>query len=487
VSKKRLRINEEHAFLKINHSSQSTRLQSLWACLTRFLWEYLLFRNKLKSLLAWSFVLWTAVIIRNPYYMADLENVYTDHLRFEYISWSFLQVGFRVFSAPLGEIAPLVNALNPHLYWTMHPSLNPLGMVFYFLPFGIMSNLGILNDITVNKLMVFSFLVGAYLCVYYFTLNLNKSKQDLVTFVLLPIVFYLSSTYWALNGFYDVVPILLIILSILAYNRNDLFKGVILLAAAMLLHYRSLVYAPLLVFSLYGLWKGKREEFSATRKAIAFGVVLIIGLLDGYTFYLTFIRKEWTTPSIWAPSAAYVPSGQNLYLVVLFLITTFGVAFYLLRKRNVLPCILLLFFWVYISFIGSWGSWHLLFFFPAVLLMSGKRSREIFSLWLLVSMFLLGGLITPMQLASSVGRMSPHYPNVTIIISGEGSTVPLEGNYVSSYLQGQSLYIKAIPAHGWRYDYMKRSGVEWTSANPGEFLYLNGNETIEVFFVRGTN
>jgi Gpi18-like mannosyltransferase len=441
----------------------------------------------LKSLLAWSFVLWTAVIIRNPYYMADLENVYTDHLRSEYISWSFLQVGFRVFSAPLGEIAPLVNALNPHLYWTMHPSLNPWGTVFYFLPFGIISDLGILNDITVHKLMVFSFLVAAYLCVYYFTLNLNKSKQDLVTFVLLPIVFYLSSTYWALNGFYDVVPVLLIILSILAYNRNDFFKGVILLAVAMLMHYRSLVYSPLLLFSLYGLWKVKREKFSATRKAIAFGIVLITGLLDGYTFYLTFIRKEWTTPSIWAPSAAYVPNMQNLYLVVFFLMTTFGVALYLLRKRNVLPCMLLLFFWVYISFIGSWGSWHLLFFFPAVLLMSGKRSREILSLWLLVSVFLLGGLVTPMQVASSVGRMSPQYSSVTIMVLGEGSVDPPKGNYASSYLEGQNLYIKAIPAQGWQYNHMKRNGVEWTAANPGGFLNLHGNETIEVIFVRGTH
>jgi len=415
--------------------------------------------------------------------MADLENVYTDHLRFEYVSWAFLQVGFRVFSTPLGEIGSVVHAVHPHLHWVMHPSLNPLGVVFYFLPFGAISNLGIISDVSVHKLMVFSFLVAGYSCVYYFTLNWKESKHNLVTYVLLPIVFYLSSTYWALNGFYDLIPVLLIILSIQAYNKNDIFKGILLLAAAMLMHYRSLMYFPLLAYLLFRLWKRNNKKSNMRRKLLAFAVVLIIGLLDGYTFNLTFISKDWAAPTGWIPSPAYILDLKNSYCAIFFLATSFGVWFYLFRKGKILSSTIIFFFWVYISFIGSWGSWHALFFFPALLLPNDKRSKEAFSLWLLVSMFLLGSFVTPVQLVSPVGRMSPRYANVSIRILGEGLTEPTAGNYTSFYLEGQNLFIEAIPAQGWCYDHMKRNGIEWTHASPGGFLDLYGNETVEVVFV----
>jgi hypothetical protein len=476
-------MSQVNAFPESNQSAMLHRPETLRSHITRFLSEYFLFRSKLKSLFAWSLILWIAIIIRNPYYTADLENIYTDHLRFEYTSWAFLQVGFKVFSVPLTEIVPVVNALSPHLYWQVHPLLNPLGTVFYFLPFGIASNLGILSDVVVHKLMILSFLVAGYLCVYHFTLDWNKDKPDLITYILLPLIFYISSVYWALNGFFDVVPIFLIILSVQAYKRNDFFKVVVLLAVAMFMHYRSLVYAPLLACSFLMLWKKEGMASGIVRKAIASSVVLAIGLFDGYTFYLTFIRKLWITPAVWAPSSAYILDSQNLYFVIFFLVATLGVCFYLLRKRNVLASIMLIFFWIYISFIGSWGSWHLLFFFPAILLLTEKRTRESFSIWLLISMFLLGGIITPVQLASPVGRMSPQYLNVTITIVGEGSTAPSGGNYSNVYLDGQNLNVRAFPASGWRYEYMKRNGVIWTSSNPGTFLNLHGNITVEVVFV----
>ena len=371
----------------------------------RFVLDCLLFENKLKSLFVWSFIFWIIILRFNPYYFADLQNVYTDHLRHEYVSWVFLQVGFKVFSTPLGEIASQVYALHPHLTWEMHPSLYPLGMVLYFLPFGILSNLGILNDILVHKLMVFSFLGAAYLCIYYFTLEWKESKLGLCAYVLAPTLFYLSTTFWALNGFYDVIPVLFIILSIQAYKRNEYFEGVLFLAGAMFMHYRALMYFPLLIYLLYRLWRWNKTKMYTCKKYIAVIVVLITGLLDGYTFYLSFIDRKWLIPTIWQISPVYLLDLKDTYLFFLFLAVTLGVWFYLFRKGEVLSSAILGLFWTYISLTSTWGHWHCLFFFPSILLADDKQSKECIFLWLLLSMYFLGGLINPAWIVSLISKM----------------------------------------------------------------------------------
>jgi len=371
----------------------------------RFILDYLLFENKLKSLLGWSFIFWIVILRFNPYYYADLRNIYTDHLRHEYVSWAFLQVGFKVFSTPLGEIASQVYALHPHLTWEMHPSLYPLGMVLYFLPFGILSNLGILNDILVHKLMVFSFLVCAYLCIYHFTLEWKESKLGLCAYVLAPILFYLSTTFWAMNGFYDVIPVLLIILSIRAHKRNEYFEGVLFLAGAIFMHYRALMYFPLLIYLLYRLWRRNKTNVYVARRYIAIVVVFITGLVCSYTFYLSFIDRKWRIPTIWQTSPVYLLDPKDMYLFFLFSAVTLGVWLYLFRKGAVLSSAILGLFWTYISLTSSWGPWHCLFFFPCILLAGDKQSKECIFLWLLLSMYFLGGLIDPSWIVSIISKM----------------------------------------------------------------------------------
>jgi len=78
----------------------------------------------------------------------------------------------------------------------------------------------------------------------------------------------------------------------------------------------------------------------------------------------------------------------------------------------------------------------------------------------------------------------PTYANVTIAITGQGSTEPPAGNHPKTWLTGDELWITANPAEGWLYDHMKRNGVEWTRNNPGELLNLGESELIEVVFVK---
>jgi hypothetical protein len=80
-------------------------------------------------------------------------------------------------------------------------------------------------------------------------------------------------------------------------------------------------------------------------------------------------------------------------------------------------------------------------------------------------------------------NLSPiSYSNVTITITGQGTTEPPAGNYPDTYLIGEKLYVSAYPSAGWRYKHMKRNGAVWTEANPGEFSNLTETENIEVVF-----
>jgi len=78
----------------------------------------------------------------------------------------------------------------------------------------------------------------------------------------------------------------------------------------------------------------------------------------------------------------------------------------------------------------------------------------------------------------------PRYVNITITVEGQGSTVPQAGNHPDTWMITENLYVTAYPSPGWRYDRMKRNGVEWTRDNPGELLNLGESELIEVVFVK---
>lgn len=58
--------------------------------LKEFIWDYFLFRDGLRSLYGWSFVAWAVVLCLDPHRFEDIHEVYTGHIRHEYVSWAFL-------------------------------------------------------------------------------------------------------------------------------------------------------------------------------------------------------------------------------------------------------------------------------------------------------------------------------------------------------------------------------------------------------------
>lgn len=87
---------------------------------------------------------------------------------------------------------------------------------------------------------------------------------------------------------------------------------------------------------------------------------------------------------------------------------------------------------------------------------------------------------TPSTIFLVPNVVPPTYSNVTITITGQGSTDPTPGEH--TYQLGTNLYVIATPATDWNYIYMKRNGVYHTNAYRGEFLNLTSTENIEVVF-----
>lgn len=369
--------------------------------------EYILFEDRLKSLYGWSLMVWIIILYFNPYYFADLVNDYTDHMRHEYVSWAFLQVGFRIFTTPLGKLGSSVTALHPHPSWPMLPSLYPIGLVIYFLPFGIISNLGILADVVVHKLMIISFLLLAYICIYYFALEWKKAGVGLFSYVLAPVLFYICVSFWALNGFYDVIPVLLIILSIIALKREKYINGLLFISTAMFMHFRAWVYIPLFIYSLNKI-RCAGKPFQATwRDAIFTASSVIMILLSGYTLYLassSVLKIPWEAGK-WVFSAASLYEVKNVPLFVLFSVVSFGVSFYLYQMEELLTSSTIVLFWVFISFTILWRPWYPLFFFPALLLPKGTKSKESVFLWNVFVLYFLDSFVDPIYIVSLIHRM----------------------------------------------------------------------------------
>jgi hypothetical protein len=80
------------------------------------------------------------------------------------------------------------------------------------------------------------------------------------------------------------------------------------------------------------------------------------------------------------------------------------------------------------------------------------------------------------------GGSTPTYSDVTISVSGQGTTSPPARHYATTYYVGGSLTITATPASGWAFDYMTRNGVTTASMT---LTSLGASEQVVVYFKTG--
>jgi hypothetical protein len=129
-----------------------------------------------------------------------LEPNYSDHLQHEYSSWAFLHIGFRIFSTPRDQWH--VHSSHVHMLWPQLPTIYPPGLVLFFLPFGILSNEGILPDARVHMLMVMVLAAAGVLASGQLRRTLRQTYDSSLALVLAFLGTVLFVT-WSMDGFID--------------------------------------------------------------------------------------------------------------------------------------------------------------------------------------------------------------------------------------------------------------------------------------------
>jgi hypothetical protein len=290
-----------------------------------------------------------------PHY--TIEPDYTDHLKHAYDSWSFLQVGFDVFSEPVIEWE--VRARHPHLLWEFWPHPYPIGAVLLFLPFGVASNLGWLPDLAVHWLMVTFLGVAAVWAARRFT----AQRVGIAITIFVVGVFL----HWGLNGFYDPLVAGLAVWAIDRYRRGDMSAAILLFTVALSLHYRLWYLAPL---ALAAAWNWYRQKGFDWRLAVA-GTTAALSLV---TFTMT--RSAYGT----------LAGGEGLSLVdrlssgapfamIGFGLVTAAVAWW---ERSFLVTSTVALAAVIAFSTPQFHDWYIILLAPLFVLLDDARSRGVF-------------------------------------------------------------------------------------------------------------
>jgi len=234
-----------------------------------------------------SFLFWAWLILNHTNNTGTLEGFYTDHMRQEWLAWLFLQRGFEIFYTPIKYYVNTTWSPYPHPYWPNTPADRPLGCILAWIPAAILSNMFILPDPLVHKLVVVGILLAAHLALYEIALFLIYTRTNPALILLYLLVYYIYVIHWAANGIYDSAVTLFIAEGLVLSYLGVHGRAMLYTSLAMFLHYRALLfYFPALVKQFFDYLK----HHTPWRKRLIYilpPVVFVV--LDLITYYLTFI------------------------------------------------------------------------------------------------------------------------------------------------------------------------------------------------------
>ncbi len=367
--------------------------------------------RQLQVALLVSLVFWLVVVAVNSYPLATFENWYTDSARHPYSASLFPQVGFRVFSTPLGELSSSDASAYKFVTWAEMPHLYPLGSIFLFLPFGMLLQTGTAESL-VFKAEIALFIVVAHLCMYYFMKRFMRQDVHVGLKALAVYILYVSLVVYAADGMFDSVAFLFSLLAVGMFlgERYDLF--LLLTAVSMTFKYQAGIFLfPLIAISLIILFRQSNRWSLLKNKALLAAAGLAV--LDLFTAYLSapFLmaaRPELVMNSVNAFSPhAQIPWWLQVFAVFLLMAVTLICAFYMFRRNrlvslfmvfSLLPCLTMPYF----------QTWYLPFFYVIALIPKQKRDLEVTVIWLVIISLVLsyGGFsFNPLQIADSLRKV----------------------------------------------------------------------------------
>jgi len=216
-----------------------------------------------------------------------LISIFTDHLRETTYSILFTKAGFKIFYEPMIKIVKEYRLRNAYVTWPLVPFDRPLGCALIFLPFAYMENNLRLPIIIVNKLEIMFLIILAGTGIYILFNHLIDKELDRILIIILMLIFIPYVMFWAMNGIYDVVAFFLITLALRNLHYRRYLRSLLYLSLALFIHYRAVMYAPLLFYTfLIMVMRGR----PVVKDIATLVVSLILIGTTMYTGYLTFIK-----------------------------------------------------------------------------------------------------------------------------------------------------------------------------------------------------
>ena len=350
-------------------------------------------RLLLAALVLASLAVSTVIVAYPDNAYGTLENQYTDHLRHQRYGEEFLRSGLAIYTEPAGSLQRLPGEDDRTYIWPAVSYPYPLGTLLLHLPAGVATYRLGTDPILVNRGLIALYVTLAHLCLYVFARGFFARGEAGNPFLGLWVVgiFWVSMVMWSLNGQFEALPLLLVLLASRSYWRGRYDISVALIGGALLFKYQAALFAPLLISML---WRRAAEH---PRALLNWGTA-VLGVAvaaDLFTSALSYRYVQMPDANLIGYSTLF--SGQLFPGAARLLVTlamTLTLAAYLAWQRQPALATNVLFAAPFLALLPQVQGWYLLWLFPLALFARGAQ-RDALGFWALGLAYLVRQLPDP--------------------------------------------------------------------------------------------
>lgn len=319
-----------------------------------------------------------------------LSDSMTDHYRHAYSAWAFLHVGTDIWTTPIktwefaGAISNPPHGGHSHLY--------PLGSIFLFLPFGVLTyGFSVPASIT-NMLMVGLFTATAAPAMMMFD---SANRFDTEIGILSTLFVGVLALYWGYRGFFDVVVLCISLFGVWMFWRENYRNAFVALVVACSLHFRIWYLGPL---TLLAGWK----YYQSNGIDVVLGAGTLYGAASALTGVLTLTQiSTQTGQQEFIGNPFSLTQGAEIAFPALLLGIAAAAIIILSESRLLLSSTVIL-AGASVFLLPQYQWWYPLLYTPALALVKEKPSQIALVFVFLTYIEALGYIPNPARIAIQI-------------------------------------------------------------------------------------
>ena len=196
---------------------------------------------------------------------------------------------------------------------------------------------------------------------------------------------------WSLNGQFESLPLLLVLLASLSYQRGRYDTALALVGGALLLKYQAILFAPLVLDMLW------RQTGGRLQMALSRGIAILAGAvaLDIVTTALSYRYVQMPDANLISyTSLLSTPLFPAAAPLLAALALTVSLAAYLMRRRQAALALNVMLTIPFLALLPQVQGWYLLWLFPLALF-AAPAERDAVGFWALGLAYLIRQLPDP--------------------------------------------------------------------------------------------